>query len=117
MFVSLSFVEVSAHSAPGKLPILMKLSRAIFQEAESKDPAQQEEAKRLLMCEMTKHFIEIHAAQIPSENFSQSLCHYLQGVHDLMTREAGKGSLRIVVECRTLEILERLWDDYVSCHQ
>ena len=55
MFVSLSFVEVSAHSAPGKLPILMKLSRAIFQEAESKDPAQQEEAKSLLMCEMTKH--------------------------------------------------------------
>ena len=33
-----------------------------------------------------------------------------------MIREAGKGSLRIVVECRTLEILERLWDDYVSGH-
>ena len=110
------FLEVSAHSAPGKLPIRIKLNRATFQESESKDPAQQEEAKRLLMCEMTKHFIEIHAAQIPSKKFSQSLCYYLQGVHDLMIREAGEGSLRIVVECKTLEILERLWDDYSSGH-
>nr|XP_058946237.1 uncharacterized protein LOC131774239 [Pocillopora verrucosa] len=108
--------SVSAHSAPGKLPIRIKLNRATFQESQSKDPAQEEEAKRLLMCEMTKHFIEIHAAQIPSKKFSQSLCYYLQGVHDLMIREAGEGSLRIVVECKTLEILEHLWDDYSSGH-
>ena len=110
------FLKVSAHSAPGKLPIRIKLSCATFQEAESKDPAQREEVKRLLMCEMTKHFIEIHAAQIPSEKFHQSLRYYLQGVHDLIIREAGEGSLRIVVECRTMEILERLWDDYSSGH-
>ena len=110
------FLEVSAHLAPGKLPIHIKLSRATFQEAESKDPAQQEEAKHLLMCEMTKNFLEIHAAKVPSEKFNQSLCYYLQGVHDLMIREAGEGSLRILVECRTMEILERLWDDYSSGH-
>ena len=110
------FLEVSAHFTPGRLPIHIRLSCATFQEAESKDAAQQEEAKHLLMCEMTKHFLEIHAAEVPSEKFSHSLSYYLHGVHDTIIREAGEGSLRIVVECRTLEILERLWDDYNSGH-
>ena len=110
------FLEVSAHSALGKVPIRIELSGVTFQEAKSKDPAQQEEAKRLIMCEMTKYFVERHAAQIPSEKYNQSLSYYLQGVHDLIIREVGEGSLRIVVECRTLEILERLWDDYSSGH-
>ena len=110
------FLEVSAHSAPGKLPICLKLRGVTFQEAKSKDPAQQEEAKSLIMREMTNHFVERHAAQIPSEEYGKSLYYYLKGAHDLMIREVGEGSLRIVVECRTVEILERLWDDYSSGH-
>ena len=110
------FLEVSAHSVPGKLPIRIKLSRVTFQETKSKDPAQREEAKSLIMREMTNRFVERYAAKIPSGEYSKSLYYYLEGALDVMIREVGEGSLRIVVECRTLEILERLWDDYNSGH-
>ena len=115
------FLQIACAHPPrgclqGTVPIVIKLNSVTFQKAKSKDPAQQEEAKRLIMCEMTKCFLERHAAQIPSENYSQCLDYYLKGVLDLIIREAGEGSLRIIVECRTLEILERLWEDYSTGH-
>ena len=77
---------------------------------------QQEEAKRLIMKEMTKCFLETHADEVPVENFSLCLDYYLKGALDLIVREAIEGSLLITVECRTLEILEGLWEDYCSGH-
>ena len=112
--LSPGFLEVSAHSALGTVPILIKLNSVTFQKVKKKDPVQQEEAKRLIMREMTKHFLEKHQAEIPLEQYPDSLSYYLKGVRDLMIREAGEGSLRIVLECRTLKILERLWEDYSS---
>ena len=41
---------------------------------------------------------------------------YLIGHLQLMYVSIGKGSIKITVKCRTLEILERLWDDYCSGH-
>lgn len=69
-----------------------------------------------MMHEMTKCFLERHASQICTENYSQCPHYYLEGVLDLTIREAGKGSLRVVVQCRTLKILECLWEDYSSSH-
>ena len=77
---------------------------------------QQEEAKRLVMKEMTKIFLERHASQVPVENYPLCLDYYLQGVLDLIVREAIEGSLLITVECSTLDILERLWEDFCSGH-
>ena len=77
---------------------------------------EREEAKRLIMKEMTKCFLETHASQIPAENYPLCLDYYLKGVLDLIVREAIEGSLLITVECKTLEILERLWEDYCSGH-
>ena len=37
---------------------------ALFGNAQRRDPVQQEEAKRLIMKEMTKYFLETHAAQV-----------------------------------------------------
>ncbi len=96
--------------------MVIKIDSVIFQKAKSKDPLQQEEAKRQIMSEMTKCFIETRAADIPSKDYCLCLNYYLAGVLDLTVIEAAKGSLRILVECRTMEILERLWKDYSSGH-
>ena len=77
---------------------------------------QQAEAKRLIMKEMTKCFLEIHAAEVPVDNYLLCLDYYLKGALDLIVRQAIEGSLLLIVECRTLEILERLWEDYCSGH-
>ena len=77
---------------------------------------EQEEAKRLIMIEMTKCFVETHAAHTPPENYLLCLNYYLKGIMDLIVRDASEGSLQITVECSTLKILENLWEDYRSGH-
>ena len=66
------------------------------------------------MEEMTKCFFQTHAAEVPVKDIPGCLEHYLKAVLDLIVIEAKVGSLLITVECRTLEILERLWKDYWS---
>ena len=87
-----------------------------FRNAQSRDPVQEEEAKRLVMKEMTKTFLETHASQVPVENYPLCLDYYLKGALDLIVREAIEGSLHLTVECSTLDILERLWEDFCSGH-
>ena len=77
---------------------------------------QQEEAKQLIMKEMTNCFLKTRADGVPAEDYPLCLDYYLKGVLDLIVRQAVEGSLLITVECRTLEILERLWKDYCSGH-
>jgi len=79
-----------------------------FRHPQSRDPAQREEGKRLIMKEMANHFFETQAAQVPLKDVPRCLSFYLQGVLDLKVREAIEGSLHITVECSTLDILERL---------
>ena len=98
------------------MPITIKIDSVTFQKAKSRDPEQREEAKRLIMQEMTKCFIETHAAHVQAENYSLCLHYYLNGVLDVIVREAVEGSLHITVECSTLAILDRLWEDYCSGH-
>jgi len=94
--------------------MVIKMNRVTFQKAKSKDPVQQEEAKRRIMKEMTKCFLEKHASEVPADNYPLCLDYYLKGVLDLIVREAKEGSLLITVECSSLNILERLWEDYCS---
>ena len=68
------------------------------------------------MKEMANHFFETQAAQVPLKDVPRCLSFYLQGVLDLKVREAIEGSLHITVECSTLDILERLQEDYCSGH-
>ena len=96
--------------------MVIKMNSVTFQKAKSSDPEQQEEAKRLIMTEMTEHFLQTCAADVPVENYLLCLHYYLKGVLDLIVKEASEGSLHIIVECSTLDILERLWEDYCSGH-
>jgi len=96
---------------------VIKIDSVTFRKAKSTDPVQQEEAKRLIMKEMTNCFLETRADCVPAENYPLCLDYYLEGVLDLIVKEAVEGSLlMITVECRTLEILESLWKDYSSGH-
>lgn len=60
--------------------------------------------------------METHAEHVSVENYSLCLHHYLNGVLDVVVREAIEGSLHITVECRALDILEGLWEDYCCGH-
>ena len=98
------------------VPVVIKIDSVILQKAKSGDPVQQEEAKKLIFSEMTKCFAETYKDEIPSENYLLCFHYYLKGIMDLIVQDASVGSLRITVECRTLEILENLWEDYRSGH-
>lgn len=87
--------------------MVIELQSVTFQNQVSGDPKQ-------VMTEMARHFIDTRATGVPAQDLPKHLCHYLEGVHDLIVRRTVVGSLRITVECRTLEILERLWEDYWS---
>jgi len=68
---------------------------------------------------MTKTFLNTMADGVPVENVPGRLCSYLEAVLDLLVStivRARKGGLMITVEYRSLEILERLWEDCSSGH-
>ena len=69
-----------------------------------------------LMKEMASQFFDTMAADIPNKEKAKCLFYYLEGVRQVKVKEAIEGSLRITVECRSIEILEDLWRDYCSGH-
>ncbi|KAL9956542.1 hypothetical protein ACROYT_G038030 [Oculina patagonica] len=101
---------------PRTLTIAIDVDSITFKDAQNRDPTREEEVKRKLMSEMTKKFFETRADKIPAKDIPHCLCNYLEGVLDLPIATAHEGSLIITVECRTLEILEHLWEDYSSGH-
>ena len=109
-----TFVHISLGTYT--LNIVININGATFRNTQNQDPMQQEEKIRQMMSEMCKHFFENMANNIPSQDIPHSLERYLQSRLEVEVKAATEGSLRITVECRTLEILERLWEDYSSGH-
>lgn len=89
--------------------MLIEVESATFKKEASED-------LKGLMREMAKEFIDTMADKIPAESIPVGLFCYLEGVRQLKVKGAVEGSLRITVECHTLEILEGLWEDYCSGH-
>ena len=89
------------------MPIEFALNSVTFQKPEEGDP-------KHVMYEMARDFLDTKAADIPVNDMPQCFYYYLVGVRDLIVKRAGVGSLRVAVECKTLEILESLWKDYDS---
>lgn len=100
----------------GILTIAIDVDSITFKDVQNRELTQEEEVKRKLMSEMTKKFFETRADKIPVKDIPHCLCNYLEGILDLPIATAHEGSLIITVECRTLEILEHLWEDYTSGH-
>ena len=100
----------------GTVPIKINVGSVTSQKAKSRDPVEGDETTLQILKEFTIHFIETHADRLRAEprKYPSSLYDYLTGVLDVTVRQAGEGSLLIIVECRTLDILEGLWEDYCS---
>jgi len=59
---------------------------------------------------------EMDCFPLTTQQELQQFCYYLRENLDLELSEKKPGSLILTVHCRTLEILERLWEDYCSGH-
>ena len=71
------------------------------------------------MFEMIKTFFETTEDGVPVQNIPGQLCSYLEGVLDLVVVSvvgAREERVMITVKYRSLEILERLWEDHSSGH-
>ena len=93
----------------GAVELLIELESATYKE-------DQDANLKGLMKEMANQFFDTMADNIPTESIPMGLRFYLEGVLQVKVKDAVEGSLRITVECPTLEILEGLWDVYCSGH-
>ena len=91
------------------MPVKIEMKDVTFKDGQNGNP-------KLVMKEMVRIFLETEADGIPVEQWGQSLHFYLKGALQLIERQAKEGSLIISVQCKTLKILERLWDDYRCGH-
>ena len=101
--------NVICRKGEGTVPMEIRMKQVTFQKAHSGD-------QKLVMMEMMRSFLDTHADNMPREEWPRTFHYYLQGALDLRERQASEGSLRILVECRTLAILERLWQEYCCGH-
>ncbi|XP_078356427.1 uncharacterized protein LOC144641270 [Oculina patagonica] len=98
----------------GKLSLKISCASAISRNSEEQDPRQ---ARKKVKRYMKKKGVEaVGKFDLSSDTGLYDMYVYLVGVRQLMNVSFGKGSIKITVTCRTLEILERLWDDYCSGH-
>ena len=51
-----------------------------------------------------------------SKNEFEDFLQYLQEIHEVVVLDCHLGSLVLTVECNSLEILDKLWEDYHSGH-
>ena len=93
----------------GAVELLIELESATYKE-------DQDANLKGLMKEMANQFFDTMADDIPTKSIPFGLRCYLEGSLRVKVTEAVEGSLRITVECSTLEILESLWEDYCSGH-
>ena len=89
--------------------MLIELESATYKEDQNAD-------LKGLMKEMANQFFDTMADDIPTKSIPFGLRCYLEGVLQVQVTKAVESSLRITVECPTLEILEGLWEDYCSGH-
>ena len=60
--------------------------------------------------------IQVDNFPLTTEVELQNFCSRLSVKFNVELRDKREGSLVLTVHCRTLEILERLWEDYCSGH-
>lgn len=78
--------------------------------------SQRQKMPKVLMKEVAIEYIRQPDTDISTREGLAVLNAYLSGALGLLTKQIRPGSLMLVVQCRTLEILERLWTDYESGH-
>ena len=98
----------------GNLSFKTSCTSAISRNPKEQDP--QEAREKVNRCMRKKIEAAKEKFDLSSEEGLYDLYAYLVGHLRLMDVGFDKGSIKITVKCLTLEILERLWDDYRSGH-
>ena len=78
--------------------------------------SQRQQMPKQLMKEVAIEYIRQVDTDISTTEGLAVLNTYLSGALGLLTKQIKSSSLMFLVQCRTLEILERLWTDYESGH-
>ena len=78
------------------------------------DPQEQSEIVNKCMAQKIDEAIMKGKFDLSSVEGLEDFHIYLRGYLSLLEIRFQKGSIKITVKCRTLEILERLWDEYCS---
>ncbi len=98
----------------GNLSFKIRCASAISRNSEEQDPQQ---ARKKVDCYMEEKVDEgKRTFDLYSREGIDNFHAFLVGHYHLRIESFEKGCIKITVKCRTLEILERLWDDYRSGH-
>ena len=97
------------------MPFKISCASATSRNSKEQD-SDQEAREKVNKCMRKKIEVAIEKFDLSSEEELYNLHAYLVGHLRLMNVSFAKGSIKITVKCRTLEILEQLWDDYCSGH-
>ncbi len=93
----------------GSIPIIVTTTTVT-----TRRTAPGQDALQLCMHEMAGLGLELFP--LTTHANLQQYCYYLSRTLNIQLRNKKRGSLKLTVHCRNLEILERLWDDYCSGH-
>ena len=83
---------------------------------EEQDPEGQSEKVNIYMAQKIDEMIRKGKFDLSSYEGLEDFYVHLRGHLSLVDVRFQKSSIKITVKCRTLKILERLWDDYCSGH-
>ncbi|KAL9973771.1 hypothetical protein ACROYT_G020269 [Oculina patagonica] len=98
----------------GNLSFKIRCASAVSRNSEKHDPKQ---ARKKVDCYMGEKVDKgKRTFDIYSHKGLEDFYAYLRGHLQLWIENSENSSIKITVKCRTLEILERLWDDYLSGH-
>ena len=101
-------------SLSGDLSWKMHCVSATSRSSGKQDPQEQSEIVNKYMAQKIGEVIIKRKFDLSSFEGLEDFYVYLHGRLSLRNIRFQKSSIKITVKCRTLEILERLWDDYCS---
>jgi len=94
-------------SSLGTIPIKVATTGVTTKKTAQKQNRQQDRLRRYAT-------IEVENFPVTTQKQLQNFCSHLSLKFNVELRDKRQGSLIMTVHCRTLEILERLWEDYCS---
>lgn len=98
------------------LPFKTSCARAISRNSGDQDPREEKEKVNRYMKQMIDEVNSEGIFDYSTDKGIRRFCAYLIGERRLMDVKFQSSSIKVIVKCRTLEILEELWGDYCSGH-
>ena len=98
------------------LPFKTSCARATSRNSGNQDPREEREKVNRHMRQMIDEVNSEGIFDYSTDKGIRRFCAYLIGERRLMDVNFQSSSIKVIVKCRTLEILEELWGDYCSGH-